>query len=128
MARNGKGRSLEAISTLGLGLLGLFGAGCSGQGGIVPTPPFVEEKKSRDLVEQVRKRLPQLKPGMTEEQVKQVLADLPLGQETVVSRTISGGREMRYQLSSRRFLELSYIPNSLNDPPPGRLVKASITE
>ena len=78
-----------------------------------------------DLVDKVRARLPSLKAGMTEEQVRRILAGLPLGQEILVSMTISGGKTVRYELAPQRFLELTYIPQGL-EAPPGKLTEGKI--
>jgi hypothetical protein len=81
-----------------------------------------------DLVAQVRERLPSLRPGMTEAQVQQALSDLPLGEETVVSMTISGGKTIQYRLAKGRYLEFTFIPQSLSEPPPGRLTEVRLGE
>jgi hypothetical protein len=80
------------------------------------------------LVSKVRERLPSLKAGMTEEQVKKLLSDLPLGEEVVVAMTISGGKTVQYALSPRHHLELTFIPQSITEPPPGRLTEARLIE
>jgi hypothetical protein len=81
-----------------------------------------------ELVSRVRSRLPSLRPGMTEAQVKTVLGDLPLGEGVVVSMTISGGKTVQYALSPACRLELTFIPQSLSEPPPGRLTEARLVE
>jgi hypothetical protein len=65
---------------------------------------------------------------MTEEQVKKVLSDLPLGEGVVVSMTISGGKAVQYALSPHHHLELTFIPETLTEPPPGRLREARLIE
>jgi hypothetical protein len=85
-------------------------------------------EKQVKLVAQVRERLPSLKPGMTEAQVKKVLTELPLGEGTVVSRTISGGETVQYALSLRYDLELTFIPRSLSEQPPGGLTEARLID
>ena len=74
---------------------------------------------------QVRALLPKLKPGMTEAEVKSVLSGVTLGEETLVSRTVSGGKTVRYRLSARESLELTFIPHSFGPSSP-RLTDAQI--
>lgn len=84
--------------------------------------------KPAELAGEVRARLPQLKPGMAEAEVMAVLAGLPLGEEEVVSRTISGGKTVRYALSAREQLELTFIPLNLSESPPGGLREARLLD
>jgi hypothetical protein len=104
----------------------LVAAGCANNPRFVPSQGH--EHAAPDTVSRVRALLPQLKQGMTQDQVMRVLADVPLGEKTVVSMTISGGETLRYRLTDKHFLELSFIPNGLSDRPPGGLVEAFVSE
>lgn len=81
-----------------------------------------------DNVEAIRARLPALKTGMTEAEVQEVLKGLKLGEPTVVSRTISGGATLRYNLAPGKELELSFVPRDRSEQGVGRLVQAAIVE
>ncbi len=91
-----------------------------------PYPPK-EGTTSAGVADQVRARLPSLKVGMTESQVMEVLKGLPLGEETIVSLTISGGKTALYRLPPRHHLQLEFIPRG-QETSPGGLIRASLIE
>jgi hypothetical protein len=84
--------------------------------------------RSAALVSKVRGRLPSLRPGMTHAEVMKILSDLPLGEEAVVSMTISGGETVQYALSAKHRLELTFIPSASSPTPPGGLTEARLLE
>jgi hypothetical protein len=122
---------LGVFCAVAVGLAWAGVSGCSGDGGF--RWPGWGGNPSDDLVERVRARLPDLKPGMTEAQVDELLKDLPLGEGVIVSRTISGGKTVQYELAPKQFLTLDYLPNGYGPGPERwpstlRLTQAALTD
>jgi len=68
-------------------------------------PPMTQPPST---VEKVRGRLPLLRAGMSESKVMELLHDIPIGEEIVVSRTISDDKIVRYAVSPLEHLEMSF--------------------
>jgi hypothetical protein len=125
MARVG---NLMALLSLGVVVAGLGVGGCSHEGGPISLVPDDRPARADGLVERVRARLSGLKPGLSPEQVKRLLADLPLGPESPVVMSSSGGKTIRHVLAPGKYLELTYCPRNRLEAPPGPLIEARITE
>jgi hypothetical protein len=109
-----------------MGIACVIGAGCAGDGSLLPLNPLGDTGQGDLLVRRVRLRLSLMKPGMTEAQVDWVLWGLPLGDGTVAAVTSCGGKTVCYQLDEHHRLDLEILPKAFGDP--CTLVSATVTE
>jgi hypothetical protein len=91
------------------------GLGCAWDGASTNLSDGDADAQER-LVETVRRRMPRLKPGMSEQQAWSVLSDLHLVESDDRPMTSSGGYAVTYVLSPRHQLRLTFMPERCDGP------------